>query len=283
MTRSPAPWRILAALLLPLGLVACNGDGTAALGGDTAEEAPGDDVDGNDDGEEAAAGDEAFCDTALALGSPGEPEVDWETATEEEMAAAQQVFAQERLRPLVEDLRASAPEELQGDVDTLEQLLDDVEGGGELEAFFTGAGGEARESIGSEAATRCGWATVDVTAADYAFEGVPGEMEPGQVNFTFFNEGDEAHEMIVFRRADGVEESWEEILELPEEEAMQRAEFVAATFAPAGESGTAGADLQAGDYAMLCFIPVGTDASGEESGDGPPHFTEGMIATVTVE
>jgi uncharacterized cupredoxin-like copper-binding protein len=278
--------RILAALLLTLGLVACNGDDAAAPGDEDAEVGE-DRTEVGEGGTEVAdttdAGD-GFCDAALALGSPGEPEVDWETASEEEIAAANQVFAEERLRPVVEDLRATGPDDVQSDVDTLEQALDDArDDDGDLEAFFGGDGGAARTRITEEAAGSCGWTTLDVTMVDYGYEGVPDTVDAGQAVFAVTNSGEEGHELILFRRADGVEESWEEILELDDDEAMQRVEFVAAAFAPAGEDGSATAELQAGEHAMVCFIPVGTDASGTESGDGPPHFTEGMIATFTVQ
>ncbi len=36
-----------------------------------------------------------------------------------------------------------------------------------------------------------------------------------------------------------------------------------------------------GNYAALCFIPVGT-TSEETEGTGPPHFTEGMAAEFEV-
>ncbi|HVL99744.1 MAG TPA: hypothetical protein VM324_10685 [Egibacteraceae bacterium] len=255
---------------LALALAACNGDDVT--GPTQAPE--------NDD---VAADVEAFCDDALGLGSPGEPEVDWETATEEEIAAAQQVFAEERLRPLVEDLRDSAPQDVQDDVATLEEALDEAEGSGDLEAFFGGAGGQARNAIAIEAADRCGWSSVDVTMVDYEFQGVPETLQAGPVVFSATNEGEESHEMIVFVKREGVEETWEEILGLEEAEVMERVEFVAATFAPAGEESTAAADLDPGEYVMVCFIPQGTDASGEEAGDGPPHFQEGMFADFTVE
>lgn len=261
----------LAAVLLALGLVGCNGDDTPAPADGTAREAA-----------QVAANDEAFCDAALGLGSPGEPEVDSENATEEEMAAAEQVFIEERLRPLVEELRASGPEEIQGDVAILEQALDDAAEDGGLEAFFTSEGGDARNAIAKEAADRCGWTSVDVTMVDYDFEGVPDTLDAGQALFFATNDGDEGHEMIVFRRQDGVAEDWDTILQLDEEEAMQRVEFVAAAFAPSAEGSAAAAELTPGDYAMVCFIPVGTNASGTQPGEGPPHFQEGMLATFTV-
>lgn len=270
MKRIPSNTIRLGTLLLAVGLVACNGDETAAPTVDTARE----DTD--------VVADEAFCDAAIELGSPGEPEVDFETATEAEVAAAQQVFAEERLRPLVTELGATGPEEIQGDVATLDRVLDDAAENGELEAFFQGEGGDARNAIAAEAADRCGWESLEVTAVDYDFEGVPETLDAGQTVFSFTNHGDEGHEMILFRRKDGVEEGWEAILELDEEESMQRVDFVTAAFAPSGEAASAAAELSPGEYAMVCFIPVGTDASGEQVGDGPPHFQEGMLATFEV-
>jgi hypothetical protein len=268
-TRTSPVSTCIVALLVALGLVACGAeDGTA----------PPDDPAGPD---AEVAADDTFCDAALGLGSPGEPEVDPETATEEEMAAAQQVFAEERLRPIVADLRASGPDAVQDHVATLERALDEADDG-DLDAFFGGEGGEARDAIAEEATGRCGWMSLDITTVDYDFEGVPATLDAGPAVISLTNAGDEGHEMIIFRRQDGVDEEWEQIFALDEEEAMQRVEFVAAGFAPAGEESSTAADLDAGDYAMVCFIPVGTDASGTETGDGPPHFEEGMLATFSV-
>jgi hypothetical protein len=127
--------RAVLVLALALILTACNDADTAAPEDGAAEDGQGEGV---------AAGDDAFCDTAMAVGSPGYPEIDWETASEEEMATAQREFAEERLRPIVVDLRDSAPETLQGDVDTLERILDDAAEDGDLEPFFVGEGAEVR-------------------------------------------------------------------------------------------------------------------------------------------
>jgi hypothetical protein len=119
---------------------------------------------------------------------------------------------------------------------------------------------------------------VAVTGVDYAFEGVPETIPAGTVAFDFTNASEtEEHEMIVFRKADGVTLSFEEIIQLPEEESEDKVVFASAAFAPPGGEGSTLASLDAGEYAMVCFIPVG----GAE--DGPPHFTQGMISTFTVE
>ena len=82
--------------------------------------------------------------------------------------------------------------------------------------------------------------------------------------------------MVMFRKADGETRSFEELFALPEEEAGDAVTFTAATFSPIGETTYAVADLEPGQYAAVCFIPVG----GAE--DGPPHFTEGMLAEFEV-
>jgi hypothetical protein len=255
------------ALLAVVALFGCGAEGEQTDNLTTEPDGAGD----------AIALSEPFCDAALRLGNPGEPEVDWETASEEEVAAAEQVFGEEVLQPIVEELRTSGPEEVQDDVDTLDAVLQDADGG--LEAFFYGDGNMALDAIGQTAAQGCGWSEVAVTAVDYGFEGVPETMDAGTAIFTMTNEGDEGHEMILFRRNDGVEESFEALLEM--DDAMEFVEFTAATFAPAGETSSAAAELPAGEYAMVCFIPVGSDAYGE-SGDGPPHVVEGMWTSFSV-
>jgi hypothetical protein len=119
----------------------------------------------------------------------------------------------------------------------------------------------------------CGWSEVAVTAVDYGYEGVPETIEAGTAIFTMTNEGDEGHEMILFRRNDGVEESFEELLEM--DDAMEFVEFTAAAFAPAGETSSAAADLRAGDYVMVCFIPVGSDAFADRPAMAHPTSRKG--------
>ena len=68
-----------------------------------------------------------------------------------------------------------------------------------------------------------------------------------------------------------------------EKKAEKESEFVGAGFAEPGVgTGSALVDLKKpGRYAAVCFIPVGTH--GDTEGDGPPHFTEGMVSEFTVE
>lgn len=126
---------------------------------------------------------------------------------------------------------------------------------------------------------------VTVTAVDYAFSGIPDEVAAG-TEFSLVNEGAEAHELVLIRRNDGVTESFEELLALPEEDAMEFAAVIGAVFAdPGAESGDTLTAAEPGDYLAVCFVPVGTtsaEASMDMENMGPPHFVEGMLLEFTV-
>lgn len=131
------------------------------------------------------------------------------------------------------------------------------------------------------AGENCDVETLDVTAVDYGFEGLPDELSTGYTVVTFTNEGQEQHEMFALRFNDGTTESLEEIVELPEDEVFSKITPVNATWALPGTSDTVSWNLtEPGRYAIVCFIPVGS--VGESEGDGPPHFAEGMVREFTV-
>lgn len=141
---------------------------------------------------------------------------------------------------------------------------------------------------------------IEITGVDYAYNGAPTEATAG-TKLTFVNGSEkEAHEMALVRIKDGEERSLEELLALPPEESESLVEFQGVAMAlpgeetvyPEGETVLA----EAGRYAIVCFIPVGADPAkikeamqqegGEggppDMGDGPPHFTQGMAAEITV-
>lgn len=210
----------------------------------------------------------AFCEPALGvydipvpMEDTGEPVKEYAT----KLAAA------------YEEIIPSLPEEAKADA---QSFADQV-----AEVAETGDPGDL--SPGLDAATvaavieSCGVESYDVTMVDYGFEGIPETVPAGPSAFAFENTGKEQHEFILLRKKDGVTESVEELLALPEEEAMTKATFVNAGFADAGGDGALIAKLEPGDYVYACFIPVGT--VGEAEGDGPPHAIEGMAGEFTVE
>jgi len=144
--------------------------------------------------------------------------------------------------------------------------------------------------------------TVEVTAIDYGYEGLPETMAAG-TQLTLTNSSTtELHELVAFLLAEDEERSAEEIAALPEAElgALFAGEPATVLLAlpdggdmiPAVGDGTIS---ESGRYVVFCAIPVGADpqeylaaAEASEGGPpqvegGPPHFVEGMYGEFTVE
>lgn len=131
---------------------------------------------------------------------------------------------------------------------------------------------------------------ITVVGTDYHFGGLPTSVPVGTV-LSFDNQGAELHELIVARKNDGVTQSWEELLALPGDEALQYVTMLGGgmpLFALPGQ--TAEGTLvvgQEGEYIALCFIPQGMTELPSPSADpssipsGPPHMALGMVQTFT--
>lgn len=144
---------------------------------------------------------------------------------------------------------------------------------------------------------------VTVVARDYSFEGLPLSV-PSGTSFMLTNEGTEVHEMLLVRRNDGVTETWEELLALPDEEALQRVTVIGALASLPGETATGTMTAtEEGEYLALCFIPQFTltgpvvfppwhpladsDLAAPQGtepgvGVGPPHAIMGQLQPLTV-
>jgi hypothetical protein len=260
------------AALAPAGLAACGDDDETSS--DTTEAT--DAEPGGGDGDLAA-----YCEATEEIETLPEPDVDFENGSEEEIAEGIKSYAAEVMRPVADRIVENVPEENADNIAILSAGVDELAETGDFEAVF---GSEEREAASDRAhefdLANCDWVEQPVNAVDYAFEGVPGTLEAGITSFEFTNSGEEEHEMVVIRKNADATETMEEILQLPEEEGQSKVTFVAANGASPGGSEYAIADLESGEYAMVCFIPVGT--VGETEGDGPPHFTQGMASYFTV-
>jgi hypothetical protein len=183
---------------------------------------------------------------------------------------------QEKIGGYLDTIQENAPAELAEPVGVAATA---VESGN----FEDPAVADAINTIDIWVADNCGYEVVDVTATEYQFEGIPESLDTGVTLFRFTNEGAELHE-IGIARIKG-DESVEEILELPEEEADSKVTFVGANFAAQGETTILYTKLKkAGTYGAVCFLPVGsTSEEAAETADGPPHFVEGMFAEFEVE
>jgi hypothetical protein len=255
----------LFALTLFTGLAACGDDD------DNADDEATETTEATGEGEQAAGASDEFCGALVEFNAAvPSAEID-ETSSEEDIKAAGA-----QLGPVSQTLADEAPDDLAamaGELNDIVQALNE----GDATDFDSDATFETYSEFVDGAVGACEFETVAVTGVDYAFEGVPATIPAGTVAFGFTNEGEEEHEMILVKKAEGVTQSFEEIANLPEEESESLVEFKSATFAPPGGESSTLADLDAGEYAMFCFIPVG----GAE--DGPPHFTQGMLQEFTVE
>jgi uncharacterized cupredoxin-like copper-binding protein len=140
---------------------------------------------------------------------------------------------------------------------------------------WAGAGAAAAVALALSVTVLPGGGQIEITANEYSFQDVPRGLSAGEHRFQLKNDGDEAHEMVIIRLKEGVG-SVDEVLALPEEEAMANVDVVGvAQAAPGEKSATVRAKLQAGEYALVCFIPT--------AGSGAPHFAHGMTAAFSVQ
>ena len=273
---------LLAALVLTAGLAACGDDDDPAV--DEASPSASEDAadDGGDDGGDAEGDLATYCENTFEIETIGEPEVDFETATEEEVATAVKDFAAGMV-PIAAEIEASAPAEIEEEIAVLVAAVDELAETGDFEtAFGDPAVEEASNVTHAFDIESCDWNVVDVTASNYKFEGIPETVEAGEASFELTNDGTELHELILLRKKDDTTETFDELLALPQEEAEAKVDFAASAFGAPGEEGVyAVADLTAGEYMAVCFIPVGTVDESSEA-EGPPHFTQGMKTEFTV-
>ncbi|MET0325081.1 MAG: hypothetical protein ABW219_07665 [Ilumatobacteraceae bacterium] len=233
---------------------------TMDMGTDTTEA-----TDSTDGGAAPVADVEEFCQAELAA----------EAAASQDPATA---------GPAFEALVAAAPADLKATVEAVIANAEDGPGSPEFDAAYGEMIGFVKEN--------CGFADVTLTTSEYAFGGLPTELAAGPTVFTVQNIGEEFHEMLVFHVNDGVTETVEELVALPEEELGTKATFAAAAFGPPGGTTFTAADLEPGRYFAICFLPQGAtpelmaQMSGPDSslppGAGAPHFMEGMVQEFTV-
>jgi hypothetical protein len=238
---------------------------------------------GDDDDDEAAAPADddvkEYCDATLAIETVEEPDIDFE-GPEAEVTAGVKKFAAETLRPLADRIVAAAPEEVKADIDVLSGSVDELAATGSEEAFEKPEVEEASDNAHAFDLENCDWGRVDATALDYAFDGISDEVDAGAVSFELKNDGEEVHEMSIVRKAPGTTETFDQLLEMEEEEVGDKIVDVAHVGpTKPGDNDYAVANLEAGEYLVACFFPVGSTPEkydAEEEVDGPPHFTRGM-------
>jgi len=137
---------------------------------------------------------------------------------------------------------------------------------------------------------------VEVTAVEYGFEGLPEEVPTG-TKLSLVNDGQEPHELVAMRIPDSETRPVSELVTLPEDQLMAvfggQPEPATVILSAHGQTDTPGAVVgdgtltEPGRYAIVCFLPVGSDDSileseGPPEGDAPPHVSQGMFAELIV-
>jgi uncharacterized cupredoxin-like copper-binding protein len=116
---------------------------------------------------------------------------------------------------------------------------------------------------------------LEVIATDHAYHLSAATLAPGTVPVRLVNDGDEPHQVMIARLADGV--SVDDYLaavgedELAADALIEHAGGV--SIVDAGTEATGYADLTPGRYVLLCYIPAS---------DGVGHLQHGMAAELTV-
>ncbi|MDE0805498.1 MAG: hypothetical protein OSA99_19530 [Acidimicrobiales bacterium] len=143
--------------------------------------------------------------------------------------------------------------------------------------------------------------TLEVTAVDYGYEGLPASVEAGTRLSVRNSSPNEIHELVAFRIPDDEARSIDELVALPPDELLGLVgpEPTMVLLAPPGGDQIAavgdGTVSEPGRYGIICVIPTGADpveyleaSAASEGGPpevdgGPPHITQGMFAEFVVE
>ena len=189
---------------------------------------------------------------AETTGSGSGASTDVDAFCEAELAAEQAVQSEDTSAagPALEALVAAAPEEIKP---TVEEVVANA-GGGPGDPAFDEPYGEMIAFVKEN----CGFNELEVEGADYSFTGIPADVPAGPTIVTFTNTGEELHEVAFSRINDGVTETVQELLELPEEEALSKLTPVGGGFGLPGVTSFSVVDLsEPGRYLATCFIPEG--------------------------
>ncbi len=227
-----------------------------------------------------------YCEATFKIESyfAGDTDVDFETATPAEIGAALKTYL-DGAKPLIDAVLPLVPAEIKEPVDVQVAAFEKGRAGADPEEVFdTPETKAAEDKIHAFDLENCGWNEARAEAVDYGFKGLPDELEAGRTSIDLTNMGKELHEIQLLSKKAGVPESFDEILALPEEEAMKKVTGIGGAFAPPGDSDYVVVNLAKGDYLFVCFIPQGlTSEDAKPSPDAKPHFALGMKKELTVK
>ena len=144
---------------------------------------------------------------------------------------------------------------------------DDDDGGGGV--------GDGDSTTTAEAAAPAEPTELDVTSLDYAYELGAESVPAGLVTVNQTNEGDENHQVTLIRlEGDQTADQLADAIAADGDHATDDGNYAGGPNAIApGGTNSATSELEAGQYAMICFIPAE---------DGESHFVKGMVGDLEV-
>jgi hypothetical protein len=129
-------------------------------------------------------------------------------------------------------------------------------------------------AIDAWAFDNCGYQTVDATATEYKFSGIPKTLKAGRTMFKLGNNGTQVHEIGVAHIK--TQTPIKQLL-ADEKRANKETVFLGGSGPVAqGDTSYSYMLLSKGRAAALCFIPVGTTDI-DNIGNGKPHAAMGMV------
>lgn len=219
-------------------------------------------------------------------GEPTTPEAAAFCEAELGVEAATNSEDPDAIEPAIETAIAAATDDVRPLLEAVVAAFETGPESPEFEASYT----ELLEWIKSN----CGYAQLNVTASEYAFGGIPAELNAGPTIVSLANTGEEVHELGLVRVNDDVTLTLEELLATPEEDSDQYVTYVGSAFAFPDDIGTLLIDLTPGHYVAICNLPehadpemiaqmTGPDPSAPPGNNfGPQHHTLGMVQEFTV-
>lgn len=281
---------VLLAVALVFGASACGGDdddegGTATSAPAAASSVPETSAAGGE-AEQIAAG--CAVDVDIERAFAGAPFPEGDAPTEAEIQAMRDYMTAE-VGPLVTRAEELDIPDIEDDIETVIAPIRDFINTGNAAVFANEeepAAAEADVAISKFFFDNCEGSKIEVSATDFAFSEPQGTLDVAPYRVKLTNDGKEAHEFVVLRKAEGVTETFDEILQLPEEQGQEKVAFVGGVEAIGpGEENYALVPIdEPGEYLAVCFIPVGaTTVESARTTEGPPHFTAGMKIEFTAE
>jgi hypothetical protein len=174
-----------------------------------------------------------------------------------------------------------APGPIKADVETLLALAHQGASTGDSATFTSEDLQTADRNIDQYMLRECGYGQISITATDDAYQGIPATVGSGAVGLTLDNRGREAHQVLIVRINDDVNEPFSTLLDLPPDQRAQAATALGSVEVDPGGTGTLFLRLTPGRYGVGDFLAQGT-SSVDSTGSGEPNYVLGLHGEFTV-